>query len=218
MPWYLSRVYWWAYVDPRAITVFERQWLVNAILWGNFGRLRDAALDALGNPLTGRTLQIACVYGDLTRRLAHRIAPGGILDVVDVLPLQLANLRRKLPEGHAVAWCTPTARHWNTNRKLRSCAAVLSSARTTCGGAAGDARAGAPRGAARRSPRHRRLSPAARPQSTVLAHGGHPETLEPFALDLWANEIETWLPETGRCRSPRRTFFGGLYQIVTLTV
>ena len=80
VPWYLSRVYWWAYVDPRAITVFERQWLVNVILWGNFDRLRDAALDALAAPmreLPGKTLQIACVFGDLTRRLAQRIAPVG---------------------------------------------------------------------------------------------------------------------------------------------
>src|SRR5437867_2748397 len=36
VPWYLDSVYWWAYVDPRAITLFERQWLVNLILWGNF--------------------------------------------------------------------------------------------------------------------------------------------------------------------------------------
>src|SRR5262245_29480358 len=102
VPWYLQRVYWWAYVDPRAVTVFERQWLVNLIVWGNFGRLREAALDALGEQLPGKTLQIACVYGDLTRRLAQRIAPGGSLDVVDVLPIQLSNLARKLPEGHSV--------------------------------------------------------------------------------------------------------------------
>ena len=96
VPGYLERVYWWAYVRPGAVRLFERQWLVNLILWGNFGRLRDAALDALGARLDGRTLQIACVYGDLTDRLRRRLTPGGSLDVVDVLRVQLENLGRKM--------------------------------------------------------------------------------------------------------------------------
>ncbi|MEI6737994.1 MAG: methyltransferase, partial [Pseudomonadota bacterium] len=81
IPAYLKETYWWAYVHPRAIKVFERQWLVNAILFGNFSRLRDAALAALGKQVTGRTLQVACVYGDFSPRLARRIAPGGSLDI-----------------------------------------------------------------------------------------------------------------------------------------
>src|SRR5262245_23884452 len=97
VPQYLRQTYWWAYVHLNAVRIFERQWLVNLILWGNFGALRDAALDALGRSLPGRTLQIACVYGDLTDRLRSRLAPGGSLDVVDVLPVQLENLARKLP-------------------------------------------------------------------------------------------------------------------------
>ena len=97
VPGYLRDTYWWAYVDPRAVRLFERQWLVNLILWGNFGRLRDAALDALGSSLQGRTLQIACVYGDLTRKLLERHASGAELDVLDVLPVQLGNLAGKLP-------------------------------------------------------------------------------------------------------------------------
>src|SRR5262245_52316705 len=86
MPDYLGRYYWWAYVHPNAVRVFERGWLVNLILWGNYARLRDAALAELGAHLPGRTLQVACVYGDLTGRLSDRVAAGGgALDVVDVL-------------------------------------------------------------------------------------------------------------------------------------
>src|SRR4029450_13129871 len=40
VPRYLQQVYWWAYVHPNAVHVFEREWLVNAILFGNYGRLR----------------------------------------------------------------------------------------------------------------------------------------------------------------------------------
>ena len=73
-PQYLSDTYSWAYVTPEAVHRFERQWLVNLILWGNFPRLRDMALDAFGKQLTGRSLQVACVYGDLTARMAARHA------------------------------------------------------------------------------------------------------------------------------------------------
>ena len=34
VPSYLEQVYWWAYVHPNAVHVFERDWLVNAILFG----------------------------------------------------------------------------------------------------------------------------------------------------------------------------------------
>lgn len=96
IPNYLQRSYWWAYLHPRAVRVFERQWLVNLILWGNFNRLRDAALDELGTMVGGRTLQVACVYGDFTPKLADRLEPGATLDVIDVAPVQIRNTRRKL--------------------------------------------------------------------------------------------------------------------------
>ena len=102
IPAYLEKTYWWAYVHPVAVRLFERQWLVNAILWGNFAKLRDAALNELGQNIVGRTLQVACVYGDFSQRLAARIAAGGSLDIVDVLPIQLDNLRKKLSAGARV--------------------------------------------------------------------------------------------------------------------
>ena len=97
VPSYLESVYWWAYVRPRAIRLFDRAWLVNAILFGNYPRLRDGALDALGPTVQGRNLQVACVYSNLTPRLLGRLAPGASLEVVDILPAQLHNLRNKLP-------------------------------------------------------------------------------------------------------------------------
>lgn len=47
VPAYLERTYSWAYVRPQAIRFWDRPWLINFILWGNYERLRDAALDAL---------------------------------------------------------------------------------------------------------------------------------------------------------------------------
>ena len=224
VPWYLDSVYWWAYVDPRAITVFERQWLVNLILWGNFGRLRDAALDALGaapgDPLPGSTLQIACVYGDLTRRLAQRIAPGGSLEVVDVLPIQLANLERKLPADHDVclAHGDSTALDYGSASFDRALLFFLLHEQPA---------------AARRATLAQALR-VVRPGGRIVIvdyHRPHPlnplywpmvgilRTLEPFALDLWTDELEAWLPAEHKVAAlERRTLFGGLYQLVTLTV
>ncbi|MBM3556141.1 MAG: class I SAM-dependent methyltransferase [Alphaproteobacteria bacterium] len=102
VPLYLTETYWWAYVHPKALGIFDRPWLINTILWGNYARLRDAALDALGDPIDGRTLQVGCVYGDLTARLADRVAPGASLDVADVLSVQLEHLRAKLSKGAPV--------------------------------------------------------------------------------------------------------------------
>ena len=40
--------------------------------------------------------------------------------------------------------------------------------------------------------------------------------LEPFALDLWRDEIGAWLPARSMA-ARRRSFFGGLYQQLVLT-
>jgi hypothetical protein len=57
---------------PKAVKFFERQWLVNLILWSNYARQRDAALMEIGEFLPGTTLQVACVYRDLTNCLCIR--------------------------------------------------------------------------------------------------------------------------------------------------
>jgi ubiquinone/menaquinone biosynthesis C-methylase UbiE len=219
VPHYLNAHYWWAYIHPRAVRVFERQWLVNLILWGNYARLRDAVLAEMGDALPGRTLQVACVYGDLTARLSARVADDGQMDVVDVLPIQLSNLRKKLPRNAPVRLLRMDSN--NLNLPNASCDRALAFFLL------------------HEQPqeyRERTLSELLR----VVKPGGkiivvdyalprwwHPlryiwrpllARLEPFALDLWREEISNWLPRTARGRLRRATFFGGLYQKVVITV
>jgi ubiquinone/menaquinone biosynthesis C-methylase UbiE len=98
VPAYLRRHYWWAYVHPKAVKFFDRPWLINLILLGNYRRLRDAALCEFDAAPLGNILQLACVYGDLSAALAKKAAAqAGMVDVVDVLPIQLKNLKWKLP-------------------------------------------------------------------------------------------------------------------------
>jgi ubiquinone/menaquinone biosynthesis C-methylase UbiE len=220
VPHYLKVHYWWAYIHPWAVRVFERQWLVNLILWGNYRQLRDSALSELGGALPGRTLQVACVYGDLTTRLCQQVAAGGgALDIVDILPIQLENLRRKL-SSNAPA------------RLLARNSAAL----------------GLPDASYDRAilffllheqpadVRRRTLDEAFRvvkPGGTILIvdfarpNRWHPlrylwlpllKWLEPFAPDLWRSDITTWLPEPWASKALRsRSSFGGLYQQVVIS-
>ena len=218
VPAYLRRIYWWAYVHPHAVRVFERQWLVNLILWGNFGRLRDEAIDALGPALPGATLQVACVYGNLTERLARRMADDGRLDVVDVLPIQLDNLARKLPYGHGVnmvqgdaaALEFPTASY---DRALLFFLLHEMPERVRRATLAETLRVVRPGGRIVIVDYHKPhpLNPLFWPMVAIL------RTLEPFAMDLWDDPIETWLPPLpAGARLTRETSFGGLYQRVTI--
>ena len=219
VPNYLLTHYWWAYVHPKAVKLFERQWLVNLILWGNYERLRDATLAEMEELFGGRTLQVACVYGDLTSHLSRRITSrGGVIDVVDVLPVQLRNLREKLPRGSPARLLTMDATNLTLPDASYDQALVFF--------------------LLHEQPRHYRertmseLFRVVKPGGKIIVidyarpRWWHPlryvwrpllAKLEPFALDLWRDEIAKWLPGGGATCLRRVTFFGGLYQKVVIT-
>ena len=216
VPDYLQQVYWWAYVHPNAVQVFEREWLVNLILFNNYGRLRDAALAEMGDTVRGRTLQVACVYGDLTPRLRRRLAPDAALDVLDILPVQLENLARKLPRDERVGLL-----HGDSSAlpcEDASYDQVLlffllheqpeDVRRATLAEALRVVRPG---GKVVIVDYHR---PAAwhplRPLMRLVFR-----RLEPFAMDLWRHGVDAFLPQAaGRPR--KQVYFGGLYQKLVL--
>lgn len=220
VPAYLEQTYWWAYLHPAGVRFFERQWLVNAILWGNYAGLRDAALGELGASITERVLQVACVYGDFTQRMAGRLAPGGRVDVVDVAAVQLNNLRRKL-NGQSNVFL-----HHQDSAKLGfsdgsyDCAVVFfllheqpESVRAHTVREA--MRVVRPGGKVIFVDYHRpgQLNPFRYVMMPILA------LLEPFAMSMWHKDIADWLPREARSASIRKeTYFGGLYQKVVVTV
>ena len=218
VPQYLQAHYWWAYVHPRAVRVFERQWLVNLILWGNYKRLCNAVLDDYGHHLPGRTLQIACAYGDLTPRLVACVTPGGVLEIVDILPIQLDNLSSKLGRE------APIKLHCMDSAALTFADATFDRAllffllheqpddvrRRTLTEALRVVKPGGKLVVVDYA-RPRPWNPLRWLMAPILA------LLEPFALDLWRNEIVDFAPGRGVAATKPRRFFGGLYQLVVLT-
>jgi ubiquinone/menaquinone biosynthesis C-methylase UbiE len=219
IPDYLRRHYWWTYIHPLAVRLFERQWLVNAILWGNYARLRDAALASLDEALPGATLQVACAYGDLTTRLAKKsAAANGRLDVVDVLPIQLQNLANKLPPESAVQLLAMNTADLHLPDCSYDRALVFFLLHEQ------------PAAVRRRSLREvlRVMKPGGRLVIVDYAQPcrWHPArylwrlvlaAFEPFALDLWRSDVTAWMPAAGWRRAHTRRFFGGLYEMTTVT-
>jgi ubiquinone/menaquinone biosynthesis C-methylase UbiE len=227
VPDYLNETYWWAYVHPNAVKFFERQWLVNAILWGNFSRLRDWALDELSNPATsqleGSTLQIACVYGDLTPKMVQRLKSDASLTVVDVVQAQLDNLSHKLDDQinkNNVHLLQRDASHLDGVADKSFDQVLLffllhempeETRRKTLAEAT---RVVKPGGRIIIVDYHRphKFNPHRIIMYPVLKY------LEPFALDIWANEVSSWLPEAARSKVTKSVCFGGLYQKIIVNM
>lgn len=219
LPRYLEQTYWWAYLHPQGVRIFERQWLVNLILWGNYRKLRDSALAAIGAPIEGKVLQVACVYGDFTERLARLLGPAGRLDVVDVAPVQLENLLRKMGAHPRVELLHRDSANLGLRDAGYDCVVLFfllheqpDSVRARTVEEA--LRVVRPGGKVIFVDYHRpaRGNPFRYLMQPVLA------LLEPYAMDLWNHEIASWLPESVRPAAiEKRTYFGGLYQKVVIT-
>jgi ubiquinone/menaquinone biosynthesis C-methylase UbiE len=218
VPRYLDETYWWAYVHPKAVQVFEREWLVDTILFGNYGRLRDSALDEMGQQVRGRSLQLACVYGNLTVKLRRRLVPEATLDVLDILPVQLDNLRRKLPadervtllRGDSSALDMPDASYDQVLMFFLLHEQPASVRKATLAEAM---RVVKPGGKVVVVDYHQpvRWHPV-RPLMKLIFR-----RLEPFAMDLWHNEVADFMAPGAAKLVSKRTFFGGLYQKLVFT-
>jgi len=219
MPEYLEKTYWWAYTHPNAVKVFERQWLVNLILWGNFTKLRDLALNDMGTPIHGQVLQVACVYGNFTEHVLRRLASDAHLNVIDVAPVQIANLHDKLGHQPQLSVFQQDSSALQFADASQDTVVVffllheqpLEVRRKTVAEAL---RVTKPGGKLVFVDYHqpRASNPFRYIMVPILT------TLEPFAMDLWHGEISNWLPQDCPItKLVKQTYFGGLYQKVTIT-
>ena len=69
VPEYLARYYWWAYLWRGGIWFFDHQFVINAILFGQYDSLLKKTLAQIETRPDARLLQLTCVYGKLTPSL-----------------------------------------------------------------------------------------------------------------------------------------------------
>ena len=93
IPDYLEENYWWAYLRPASLKVFDHTPVVSAILWGYYRRLKRAAFVELDPGQ--KVLQAACVYGDFSPRLAKLLGAEGRLEFIVVSLLALGTWGRR---------------------------------------------------------------------------------------------------------------------------
>lgn len=214
VPAYLSETYSWAYLNPRNLRWLDNSLVVSGILWGNAGRLMRAA--AAEFEPGQRILQAACVYGRFSEMLAHKVGNTGQLEIVDVAPIQIANVRRKLsaypqvrsrqgdltlPLGkrYQGVCCFFLLHEVPAEQRSRIVDNLLSAV--------------GPGGKAVFVDYHRpsRFNPLAPVMSLVF------RLLEPYASSLLDTPIDSLSPQSGDFDWHRRTLFGGLYQHVVAT-
>ena len=221
IPDYLQDTYWWAYLHPKSFYFFERDWVVNLILWGNMKKLTRAVLDEMDLQPHSRVLQVACVYGNFSSQLAtHLGQTQSRLDLVDVAPIQLRNAERKLNGQDNVTF------HHRDSSSLTFPNASFDETvvffllheqpedvrRKTIEEAT---RVTKPGGRVIFVDYHgpRRSNPLRYVMKPILSW------LEPFAMDLWREELSAYLPENIKAEQIRSEFyFGGLYQKVVVTM
>lgn len=211
LPRYMEEVYWWAYMRPASLAIFDHVPIVSLILYGNYKRLKRAALAEISPGQ--RVLQAASVYGNLSSALAKRVGPAGSLDVIDIVPLQVANSARKLrdypwcrvrladavsPGGglYDAVCCFFLLHELPDNYKRTVTDALLASV--------------GPGGKVIFIDYHRphRLHPLWPLQATVFRF------LEPFARSLLQREIKDLAANPGDFTWRKETCFGGLFQRV----
>jgi 2-polyprenyl-3-methyl-5-hydroxy-6-metoxy-1,4-benzoquinol methylase len=211
LPSYLERVYWWAYLRPASIRIFDHTLVVSAILWGQYRHLSDLVLTRIAPG--ERVLQLACVYGDLSSRIARQVGPAGGLDIVDVAPIQIANARAKLA-GYTRARATVANA---ATRQADRFDCVLSffllhelpdplKHRVVDAALAAVAPGG--RAVFVDYARPARWHPLRPVMAVVFA------ALEPYAAAMWRRPIAGLASQPQGFRWSRTSHFGGLYQVV----
>ena len=91
-----TRHVYWLYRHPVLVWLTDRQFVVSAVLLFQYQKLATMALGLAPKMCRGKTaLQVACVSGDLTERLATQFREGRVL-VFDLVQAGVHNSREKL--------------------------------------------------------------------------------------------------------------------------
>jgi len=217
IPPYLHETYWWAYLHPNGVKLFDSTWMVNSILFGNYKRLRDNVLADL-NEDSGDILQLAAVYGNISPKIAEKITPENRLDVVDVAPIQLQNLSKKITALNNVRLIHQDASQLSLTPHSYQTVLLFFILHEVPD-----------------ETKQQVLTQATKmvkPGGNIVIVDYHKPSafsplkylmwpvlklLEPYAMSIWKNEVVSWLPKNSKLKAfTKDTFFTGLYQKIVI--
>ncbi|MBL4899939.1 MAG: class I SAM-dependent methyltransferase [Colwellia sp.] len=101
LPEYLAEHYWWAYLSPKGVRFFDRPFIVNRILWGQYHKIAQDAVDLFSseNALVDTKQIVAgvsCAYGEFFPKLAAHDNVNQLY-LFDIAPIQLTQIQKKIP-------------------------------------------------------------------------------------------------------------------------
>lgn len=214
LPDYMLEVYGWAYVNPKKVRLLDRNVVVRILLFFNDQRLMRAYLNQVGEGM--RVWQVAHVYGDLIRRVSDKVGSRGLFHLTDVTPIQIERAQRKLAD-----------RPW--------CKVIQSDAADFFGAEGAEYDVICSFFLLHEVPEYKKYQIVNRmlellPEGgkAVFVDYGRPaqwqpiryilkivnRLLEPFAEDLWKNEVKHYARDAEQFIWEKKTFFGGVYQCV----
>ena len=99
MPEYLAKNYWWAYLSPIGVNIFDHPFIVNRILWGQYHKIAKDTVKLLATESDYKLAQISCAYGEIIPKVG---AEANTKDVYlfDVAPIQLDQARKKIAHNN----------------------------------------------------------------------------------------------------------------------
>ncbi|MDR3409850.1 MAG: rhodoquinone biosynthesis methyltransferase RquA [Formivibrio sp.] len=216
VPDYMTEVYDWAYVNPSRVRLLDRNIVVRTLLFANDQRLMHAYLNEIEPGM--RVWQIAHVYGDLVQRAASKTGPEGAFHLTDITPIQVEHGKKKLagtPWSKVIRHDAATFMGEGGNYDLICSFFLLHEV---------------PDNKKRQILDHL-LSMLPKEGKLLLVDYHRPAWwqpirwilkvvnawLEPFANAVWRHQLSEFSSRPEQFNWQKRTIFGGVYQIVTVS-
>lgn len=97
LPDYLVKHYWWAYLSPLGVNFFDRGFMVNRILWGNYHAIANDAVNMITCFKEQKIAGISSAYGEFFPQLAQKNQVKSLY-LFDIAPIQISQMQKKIPQ------------------------------------------------------------------------------------------------------------------------
>jgi len=99
MPEYLAKNYWWAYLSPIGVNLFDHPFIVNRILWGQYHKIASDTVKLLATESDYSIAEISCAYGEIIPKVGAESRANNIY-LFDVAPIQVKQARKKIERNN----------------------------------------------------------------------------------------------------------------------